>query len=229
MTGRVCTGVRILSGPILREIHQFGRRVPAETLCRFWTMLAHNQAGILNIAQLARNMGIDAKTAASYIDLLTDLLLVLKLPAWHSNVGKRLVKSPKIYIRDSGIVHALLAIRDEDMLFAHPIIGASWEGFVVENLLTVAQEEVRGYFYRTSAGGEIDLLLYFPDGRLWAIEVKRSLTPKPKRGFHSACKDLGPDRRFVVYPSDETYQIDQDTLAIPLLELANLVQQFQEC
>lgn len=211
-----------------RDIPQFGRRIPAETLRRFWIMLAHNQAGLLNIAQLARNIGIDAKTAASYIDLLTDLLLVRKLPAWHANIGKRLVKSPKSYVRDSGIVHALLAIRDEDMLFAHPVIGASWEGFVVENLLTVAPEDIQGYFYRTSAGGEIDLLLYFPDGRLWAIEIKRSLTPKPRRGFHSACKDLGPDRRFVVYPGDETYHIDKDTLAIPLLELANLLQKYQE-
>lgn len=211
-----------------RDIPLFGRRIPAETLRRFWIMLAHNQAGLLNIAQLARNIGIDVKTAVSYIDLLIDLLLVRKLPAWHANIGKRLVKSPKIYVRDSGIVHALLAIRDEDMLLAHPVIGASWEGFVVENLLTVAPEGVQGYFYRTSGGGEIDLLLYFPDGRLWAIEIKRSLTPKPRRGFHSACKDLEPDRRFVVYSGDETYPIDKDTWAIPLRELASLLQKYQE-
>lgn len=206
-----------------RDIPQFGRRIPAETLRRFWTMLAHRQGSLLNVAELARNLGIDAKTAASYIDLLTDLLLIRRLPAWVANVGKRLVKSPKVYVRDSGIVHALLAIGDQDTLLSHPVIGASWEGFVMENLLTVAPEGVQGYFYRSSGGAEIDLLLHFPNGRLWAVEIKRSLTPRPRRGFHSACADLKPERRFLVYPGSEVYPISEGIQAIPLRELVALL------
>ncbi len=204
-----------------RDIPQFGRRIPAETLRRFWVMLAHNQCGLLNVAQLARNLGVDVKTASSYIDLLTDLLQARRLPAWHANVGKRLVKSPKIIVRDSGIVHALLSIGSKDTLLSHPVVGASWEGFVIENLLAVAPEGVHGYFYRTGGGAEIDLLLHFPDGRLWAIEIKRSLTPRPERGFHSGCADLNPDRRFVVYPGFEPYPLANEIQAIPLRNLAD--------
>jgi len=206
-----------------RDIPQFGRRIPAETLRRFWVMLAHLQGGLLNIAQLARNIGVDAKTAASYLDLLTDLLLVRRLPAWHLNVRKRLVKSPKIFVRDSGIVHALLSIGDMEALLSHPVVGASWEGFVIENLLTVAPETVQASFYRSSGGAEIDLVLHFPDGRLWAIEVKRSLKPRPERGFYAGCADLNPVRRFVVYPGTEAYPLGKEVQAIPLRQLAGLL------
>jgi hypothetical protein len=206
-----------------RDIPQFGRRIPAETLRRFWIMLAHHQGGLLNVAQFARNLGVDSKTVSSYIDLLTDLLLVRRLPSWHANVGKRLVKSPRVFVRDSGLVHALLAIADKDTLLAHPVVGASWEGFVAENLLNVAPEGVQGYFYRTSGGAEVDLLLHFPDGRLWAVEIKRSLTPRPKRGFHAACSDLQPARCFVVYPGVEAYPLSHDIHAVPLPELGRLL------
>ena len=199
-----------------RDIPQFGPRIAAERLRRFWTMLAHHQGGMLNVAQLARNLGVDAKTAAGYIDLLADLLLVRRLPAWHANVGKRLVKSPKVYVRDSGLVHALLGIGDKEAALSHPVVGASWEGFVVEQLLSVAPEGVEGQFFRTSGGAEIDLLLSFPGGRLWAVEIKRSLTPRPDRGFHSACADVSPERRYVVYPGDETYAIGEGIQAIPV-------------
>lgn len=199
-----------------RDIPQFGPRIPAERLRRFWTMLAHHQGGMLNVAQLARNLGVDPKTAAAYIDLLMDLLLVRRLPAWHANVGKRLVKSPKVYVRDSGLVHALLGIGDKEAVLSHPVVGASWEGFVVEQLLTSAPEGVQGHFYRTSGGAEIDLLLSFPGGRLWAIEVKRSLTPRPEKGFHIACADLAPEHRFVVYPGEETVPVGDDVQALSL-------------
>jgi hypothetical protein len=202
-----------------RDIPQFGPRIPAERLRRFWTMLAHHQGGMLNIAQLARNLGVDPKTAAAYIDLLADLLLVRRLPAWHANVGKRLVKSPKVYVRDSGLVHALLGIGDKEAVLSHPVVGASWEGFAVEQLLAAAPEGVQGHFYRTSGGAEIDLLLSFPGGRLWAVEVKRSLTPRPEKGFHSACADLEPEGRFVVYPGAEAYPVGNNVRAVPLPEL----------
>ena len=206
-----------------RDIPQFGPRIAAERLRRFWTMLAHHQGGVLNVAQLARNLGVDVKTAGVYIDLLADLLLVRRIPAWHANVGKRLVKSSKVYVRDSGLVHALLGLADKESLMSHPVLGASWEGFVVEQLLAGAPEGVEGYFYRTSGGAEIDLLLHFPSGRLWAVEVKRSLAPRPGKGFHSACADLSPERRYLVYPGEESFPLGQDVEAIPLPALARLL------
>jgi hypothetical protein len=206
-----------------RDIPQFGSRIAAETLRRFWVMLAHHQGGLLNVAQLSRGLGIDAKTASGYIDLLADLLLVRRLPPWHANVGKRLVKSPKVYVRDSGLTHALLAVGDKETLLSHPVLGPSWEGFVVEQVLAVAPPDVRGHFYRTSGGAEIDLVLSFPGERLWAIDIKRSLSPQPERGFHAACADLAPVRRFLVYPGDESYRVANDTHVTSLPALARLV------
>ena len=178
-------------------------------------MLAHHQGGILNTAQFARNLGVDAKTAAAYLDLLVDLLLVRRLPPWHANLGKRLIKSPKVYVRDTGLVHALLNISDREALLGHPVVGPSWEGFVIENLLGYAPDGVFGHFYRSSGGAEIDLLLEWPDGDLWAVEIKRSLAPKVERGFHSACADLKPARKLVIYPGCETYRIAEDIEAMP--------------
>ena len=160
-----------------RDIPQFGSRIPAETLRRFWTMLAHNQSQMLNASSLAGGLGVDGKTVAGYLDLLVDLLLVRRLPAWHCNVGKRLVKSPKVYVRDSGIAHALLGIRDKE------------------------------------AGG-----------KLWAIEIKRSSAPKVERGFHLACADLKPNKRFVVYSGNERFPLDADTDAIGLTDLGRALQ-----
>lgn len=206
-----------------RDIPQLGPRIAAETLRRFWTMLAHHQGGLLNVAQLARNIGVDSKTAGRYLELLVDLFLVRRLPAWHANVGKRLVKSPKIYLRDSGLLHALLGIESLDALLSHPIVGASWEGFVLENLLASAGTRVEASFYRTSAGAEIDLLLTWPGGRSWAIEIKRSLSPKPERGFHEACADLRPQRRFIVYPGEEEFPVGKEIEVVSLRHLASLL------
>jgi predicted AAA+ superfamily ATPase len=199
-----------------RDIPQFGPRIADETLRRFWGMLAHHQGGLLNTAQFARNLGVDGKTAAAYLDLMVDLLLVRRLHPWHANLGKRLVKSPKVYVRDSGLVHALLAIPDKETLLAHPVIGQSWEGFAIENLLNSAPEGVQGCFYRSSGGAEIDLLLAWPNAELWAIEIKRSLNPKLERGFHSACQDLNPVRKWVIYPGSETYRSAEDIWVMPL-------------
>lgn len=199
-----------------RDIPLFGPRIATDTLRRFWTMLAHAQGSLLNVAQLARNLGVDAKTAHAYLDLLCALLLVRRLPPWHNNAGKRLVKSPKVYVRDSGLVHALLDIENMDTLLSHMVVGASWEGFVIENLLASAAPQGQGFFYRTSAGAEIDLLLNWPDGSLWAIEIKRSLAPKLERGFHIACDDLKPQRKLVIYPGTETIPLAADIIALPL-------------
>jgi uncharacterized protein len=203
-----------------RDVAQLGPRIPAETLRRLWTMLAHQQGGILNTANLARGLGISGKTAAHYVDLLVDLLLVRRLAPWHANVGKRLVRSPKVYLRDSGIMHALLDIPDKEALLGHPGVGGSYEGFAIETLLKCAPETVQGYFYRTSGGAEIDLLLVWPEGKCWAVEVKRSLNPKVGRGFHSGCADIGPARKLVVYPGDEPLHVTADIDAFPLAALA---------
>jgi len=203
-----------------RDIPQLGPRIPAETLRRFWTMLAHQQGGLLNAAQLARSLGVDGKTIAAYLDLLVDLLLVRRLPPWHRNVGKRLVKSPKIYVRDSGLVHALLNLENREALLGHPVAGLSWESLVIESLLAAAPEGTEACFYRTAAGAEIDLVFILPDNRLWAIEIKRGLAPKVDRGFYHACADLEPARRFVIYSGTERFSLGDGIEAISLIDLA---------
>jgi len=202
-----------------RDIPQLGPRIPATTLHRFWTMLAHTQGGLFNAAQLARGLAVNGKTTARYLDLLADLMLVRRLQPYQANIGKRLVKSPKVYVRDSGIVHALLNIEDREALLGHPVSGSSWEGFVIENLIAVAPERSAALFYRTAAGAEIDLLLEIPRHGLWAIEIKRGLGGRPGRGFFTACEDLQPARRFVVNAGDERYKLNAETEVIGLREI----------
>ena len=206
-----------------RDIPQLGPRVPAETLRRFWTMLAHVQGGTLNAAQLARALAVDGKTIARYLDLLVDLLLVRRLSPFHANVGKRLVKSPKVYVRDSGIVHALLGLDDREAVLGHPVAGGSWEGFVIENLLGAAPERVKPWVYRTAAGAEIDLILEMPGGKLWAVEIKRGLAPRLEKGFHHAREDLEPERSFVVYSGNDRYTKGEGVEMIGLGEFALLL------
>ena len=204
-----------------RDVPMFGARIPSEIMERLWIMLAHNQGTLLNASRLASGLGVSSPTVTSYLGLLCDLLLVRRLPPFHANIGKRLVKSPKTYIRDSGLLHALLGIKDFDELLGHPVVGPSWEGFVIENLLSVAPEKARASFYRTARGAEIDLLLELggKHGK-WAIEIKRSVTAKVEPGFRVALEDLKPDRAFVVYPGAERYPKDKHIEAISLRELA---------
>jgi hypothetical protein len=212
---------------LTRDIPAFEPRIPAETLRRLWTMLAHAQGTSLNASRLATSLSISSPTVARYIDLLVDLLLVRRLTPYHANLGKRLVKSPKIYVRDSGLLHALLAISTLESLYDHPIVGASWEGFVIETLLSCAPAWTQSFYWRTSAGAEIDLLLQFPDGALWAIEIKRSLSPKPKRGFYVACDDLEPERRLLVYAGDERVPLPGDVEASGVEALAHELARMQ--
>ncbi len=206
-----------------RDIPQLGPRVPATTLSRFWTMLAHVQGGVFNAAQLARGLAVEGKTIARYLDLLVDLLLVRRLPPFQANIGKRLVKSPKVYVRDSGIVHALLGIGNEDALLGHPVVGASWEGFAIENLVGAAPAGSSAFFYRTGAGAEIDLLLDIPGHGLWAIEIKRGLSARPEKGFYIACEDVKASHRYVVNTGEERYPISEGTQAIGLNGMATML------
>ena len=199
-----------------RDIPSFGLRIPAETLRRFWTMLAHDQGGLLNAAKLAAGLGVSGQSVARYLDLLVDLMLVRRLPPWHANVGKRLVKSPKVYIRDAGLTHALLGLETREALLGHPVVGGSWEGFCIENLIAAAPRGTEASFYRSSAGAEIDLILKLPDHRLWAIEVKRTTAPKVTRGFHIAADDLAVAERLLVYAEDREVPGQGGVRAMPL-------------
>jgi predicted AAA+ superfamily ATPase len=203
-----------------RDIPQLGPRIPAETLRRFWSMLAHAQGGLHNAAELARALAVDGKTVARYLDLMVDLPLVRRLPPYFTNVRKRLVRSPKTYVRDSGIVHTLLRLDDLDDLLGHPVAGVSWEGFVIETLLRAAPERTQASFYRTATGVEVDLVLELPGNRLWAIEIKRGLAPKVERSLRVALDDLRPERAFLVYSGDERYPKGEGIEAIGVGEMA---------
>lgn len=204
-----------------RDIPLFGGRVGSEALRRLWGMLAHQQGALVNASVLARSLALDMRTVNRYLDLLVEMFLVRRLEPWHANLGKRLTKSPKLYVRDSGLLHALLGLPDEEALLGHPAVGASWEGFVLENLITAAGTSASAHFYRTSGGAEVDLLLNWPNGECWAIEVKRSLAPKVERGFHSACEDLQPTRKLVIYPGDEPFPLGHGVQAMPLATLCH--------
>ena len=201
-----------------RDVPDLGPRVPAETLRRFWTMLAHLSGSRLNAASLSRSLGVDATTVARYLDLLVDLLLVRRLAPWHGNVGKRLVKSPKVYVRDTGLVHALLDIPTREALLGHPKLGDSFEGFVIENLLAIVPSAAQPFWYGTGGGAEVDLVLEFPAER-WAIEIKHSSAPVPSRGFHEGSRDIDAARRIIVYAGEDSYAVRDGVEVMSLVDL----------
>lgn len=187
-----------------KDIPALGPRIPAITLRRLWTMLAHNQGELLDLSKLASALAISGQTVGRHIDLLCDLMLVRRLPAWSGNVGKRLVRTPKVYVRDSGLVHALLGLQNLDAVLSHPVAGSSWEGFVVEQLINAAPN-AQASFYRTSNGAEVDLVLEFRSGQTWVIEIKRSSSPTVSKGFYRAAADLGAVRKLLVVPVEQPY------------------------
>ncbi len=199
-----------------RDIPQFGVRIPATTLRQFWTMLANVQGSLLNLSRLASGLAVSVPAATRYLDLLVDLLLVRKLEPWSSNIGKRLVRSPKVYIRDSGLAHALLKIRDKEALLGHPVVGGSWEGYVIENLLANIPAWVSPYFYRTATGAEIDLFIPISNKKKIAIEIKRTLSPSLNKGFQIACEDLKATHKYFVYPGKDRFPLSKEVFAISL-------------
>lgn len=212
-----------------REIPQFGSRIASQTLERFWTMLAHSQGSIINASQLSRSLMLSAKSVTSYVDLFTDLLLVRKIPPYFANIKKRMVKSPKVYIRDSGLLHGLLGIRDFENLLGHPIIGNSWEGFVLENLINCSPVGTKSSFYRTSGGAEVDLVLELPGKQApWVFEVKHGTMGKLNKGFYYAVEDIAPEKSFVVHKGKDSFPIDQQTEALSLFDACKMLEQLSE-
>ena len=199
-----------------KDIPALGPRIPATTLRRLWTMLAHHHGELLDQSKLAASLAISGQTVSRYIDLLCDLMLVRRLPAWHGNVGKRLVRSPKGYVRDSGLVHALLGLHNLDAVLSHPVAGSSWEGFVVEQLINAAPQ-AQASFYRTSNGAEVDLVLTFRNQTTWTFEIKRSSAPTVSKGFHQAALDLGAVRKLVVAPVAQHYPTKDHTEVVDVL------------
>jgi predicted AAA+ superfamily ATPase len=179
-------------------------------------MLAHEQGTLLNAASVAGAIGVSGQTVGRYLDLMVDLLLVRRLPPWSKNAGKRLVRSPKVYVRDSGLVHALLGLRDLDAVLGHPVTGGSWEGFVIENLLAAAPSGTSACFYRTAVGAEIDLVLDLPPKERWAIEIKRSSAPVLSKGFYLGCGDIKATRRMVVHAGEDTFGLGDGVEAVSL-------------
>jgi predicted AAA+ superfamily ATPase len=199
-----------------RDIPALGPRIPAATLRRFWTMLAHAQGGLLNAAALAEGLGVSGQTVGRYLDLLVDLMLVRRLQPWHENAGKRVVKSPKVFVKDSGLVHALLGLGSLESVLGHPVVGGSWEGFSIETLIAAAPVGTEHFFYRTAAGAELDLVLRLPGNAIWAIEIKRTTTPKVSRGFHLSVDDIKADRKILVYAGEREVPAGDGLRAMPL-------------
>lgn len=206
-----------------RDLLLAGLRTPSETLRRLWTMLAHLQGADVNASQVASSLGLSAKTISHHIDLLSDLMMTRRLQPWFVNVGKRLVKSPKVYWRDSGVLHALLGLETREQLLGHPIVGQSWEGFVIEQLTAAMGDRGTPWFYRTATGIEIDLLIERPGGDIWALEIKRSPAPTIEKGFHLACNDVGAKRRIVVHGGDKRFPMGNDVEALPLRDAMALL------
>lgn len=182
-------------------------------------MLAHNQGAVLNASQLARNLEVSTVTISRYLDLMMDLLLVRRLQPWTFNIRKRRLRAPKVYVRDSGITDALLNISNYNDLLGHPVVGGSWEEFVIENIMSVAPPGTFPFYYRTADGAEIDLILEFCAKEKWIIEIKRSAAPILSKGFHIACADVKPDKRFVVYSGKDRFTLLKNVVAISLHDL----------
>ncbi|NRB11505.1 MAG: ATP-binding protein [Rickettsiaceae bacterium] len=202
-----------------RDIPQMGFRIPATRLRRLWTMLAHLQGETINYSMLASNLEVSSKTISHYIDILVDLLLVRRIEPWYLNVKKRLVKSPRFYICDSGIQHKLLGIDNYEALLANPILGKSWEGFVVENIHSILPRHIETYFYRTAAGAEIDLLIKISADELWAIEIKYGLAPKINKNFDLICQDVKATHKYIVYGGDDEFPIANNVNVISLKKI----------
>ena len=212
-----------ISSYIERDIPQLGINIAATKMRKFWKMLSHYQGQQINMSALGKSLEVSHTTIKNHLDILTDLYMVRQLQPWSGNTKKRLVKSPKIYVRDTGILHHLLSISEYDDLLGNPVVGHSWEGFVIENILGSLSDKWTASYFRTSEQTEIDLILEKSDTETWAIEIKRSSAPKIRSGFHRACKEIHATRKFAVYSGKERFQISENTEAIGIVEFIDLL------
>ena len=214
-----------ISTYVERDIPLMGPQIPATRMKRFWTMLAHYHGQQIVFSVLGKSLEVSHTTVKSYLDVLTDFYMVRQIQPWAGNTQKRLIKSPKIYIRDSGILHKLLNISDFESLLGHPVLGPSWEGFVVENIIGLLSNKWQYSYYRSASQNEIDLVLEGPRRQRWAIEIKRSGVPSVSKGFYTACEDIKATHKFVVYSGLERYPMSHQTEAIGLIEFLKMVEE----
>jgi uncharacterized protein len=212
-----------ISTYVEKDIPLFGPQVPATRMKRFWTMLAHYHGQQANLSTIAKSLDVSHTTIKTYLDILQDFFMVRQVQPWSGNTKKRLVKTPKIYLRDSGLLHNLMNIHTFDHLLGHPVVGASWEGFVVENILNSISSSWTASYYRSSNQAEIDLVLEKNNQEVWAIEVKRSIAPSLSAGFHSACEGIGATKKIVVYSGKDRFPIKGKTDVIGLIEFLQLL------
>ena len=207
-----------------RDIPQLGIKIASLQLRRFWTMIAHSHGQLWNASQIANSLGISAPTVRHYQDILEETFVIKQLQPYHHNIKKRLIKSPKIYMRDSGLLHVLLRNRTMDDIQSHPSLGNSWEGFVIEQIINIIPESWDTYFYRTSAGAEIDLLLFSDSKPPISVEIKYSASPKISKGFWNAYNDLDCRKGFLVYPGEFTYPIAKNIIALSIQEISKILE-----
>lgn len=208
-----------------RDIPQMGIQVSSTAMRNFWSMLAWENTQQINHSRLGASLGVSYHTIKNYIDILSSAFMVRKLSPWSGNIRKRLVKSPKMYLRDSGLAHRFLRISEYDDLLGHPMIGPSWEAFVIENILRELSDKWHYSYYRTKAQAEIDLILEGPRGKVLAVEVKHSTAPRISRGFHLACEDIGATEKYVIYSGSERYPIGNNVEVIGILDFLRLIRQ----
>ena len=209
-----------------RDLPRMGLGIAPSNLKRMWKMLAHYHGNQVNFSELGRSLELTHPTVKHYIDVLTDFYMIQQLPPFSANLKKRLVKSPKIYLRDSGILHNLLNISDVEALLSHPKVGASWEGFAVENILNQLDNRWNYSYYRTATQNELDLVLETPSGEIWAVELKRSSVAKPARGFFEACRDVNADRRWMITSGNDRYPLTSEVEVIGLGEFLEILENY---
>jgi hypothetical protein len=206
------------------DLPQLGVHVPSANLRRFWSILAHTHGQLWNGSKMAGSLGITGPTAKKYLDILEDTFIVRQLQPYHANVKKRLVKASKVYIRDSGLLHAILGIRSLEDLWGHPVLGSSWEGFIIEQIISLLPTDRQPFFYRTAAGAEIDLVLCNSRADCIAIEIKYSLSPRLERGFRHAYEDLSCKKGIVIYPGEESYPLGDNVITLPVKDILRLLE-----
>jgi predicted AAA+ superfamily ATPase len=206
-----------------RDLPSMGVNIAPPILKRFWKMLAHYNGNQINHSELGRSLELSHTTIKSHLDVLTDFYMVRQLSPWSGNIKKRLVKTPKIYLRDSGILHSLLGLSNIEAILSHPAMGASWEGFVIESILNILNNQWTYSYYRTATQIEIDLVLQTPQQEVWAIEIKKSTAPKLGRGFFEACNDIKATHKFIVNANNESYPLIHGVEVIGLLDFLKML------